>query len=279
MHRNFFSVLRQKDAIFQGFRMASTSSIQGKLSGKVAIVTASTEGIGLAIARRLGQDGASVMVSSRKQDNVSRTVEQLKSENLQVEGMVCHVGKAEDRTSLIQQTVSKFGGLDFVVSNAAANPAFGPILDTPESAWDKIFETNVKATFFLIKEAVPHMEKRGGGSVVIVSSFAGYTPMEFLGPYSVSKTALIGMTKALVPQLSTMNIRVNCVAPGIIKTKFSEQLWKTSAVKDMLMQMIPMKRIGEPSEISGLVSFLCSDDASYITGETTLATGGIPGRL
>ncbi|WAR12063.1 DHRS4-like protein [Mya arenaria] len=228
MHRNFFSVLRQKDAIFQGFRMASTSSIQGKLSGKVAIVTASTEGIGLAIARRLGQDGASVMVSSRKQDNVSRTVEQLKSENLQVEGMVCHVGKAEDRTSLIQQTVSKFGGLDFV---------------TPESAWDKIFETNVKATFFLIKEAVPHMEKRGGGSV-------------FLGPYSVSKTALIGMTKALVPQLSTMNIRVNCVAPGIIKTK-----------------------IGEPSEISGLVSFLCSDDASYITGETTLATGGIPGRL
>lgn len=260
-------------------RMDSTSTNNGKLLGKVAIVTASTEGIGLAIARRLGQDGAKVMVSSRKQENVDKTVKALKSENLNVAGVVCHVGKSEDRSKLIEQTVSQFGGIDILVSNAAANPAFGPILDTTEGAWDKIFETNVKASFFLCKEIVPHMEKRGGGSVIFVSSFAGYTPMEFLGPYSVSKTALIGLTKALVPQLSSKNIRVNCVAPGVIQTKFSEQLWKNPAVKDLILQMIPMKRIGKTDEVSGLVSFLSSNDASYITGETTLVTGGIPGRL
>lgn len=273
------SILTRLPAAKCAFRMSSSSANTGKLAGKVAIVTASTEGIGLAIARRLGQDGAKVMVSSRKQANVDRTVQELKSENLAVEGMVCHVGKAEDRTSLIKETVSRFGGIDILVSNAAANPVFGPILNTEEASWDKIFDTNVKASFFLCKEVVPHMESRGGGSVIFVSSFAGYLPMEFLGPYSVSKTALLGLTKALVPQLSTMNIRVNGVAPGMIKTKFSETLWKSEGANEILMQMIPMKRIGEPKEISGLVSFLASDDASYITGEVVMATGGIPGRL
>ncbi|XP_045192648.2 dehydrogenase/reductase SDR family member 4-like [Mercenaria mercenaria] len=279
MLKNCLAFSRRTSSLLKAVKMSSTLASNRKLDGKVAIVTASTEGIGLAIARRLGQDGAKVMVSSRKQVNVDKTVSQLKSENLDVSAVVCHVAKPEDRSKLIEQTLSQFGGIDILVSNAAANPTFGPILDTEESAWDKIFETNVKASFFLCKEIVPHMEKRGGGSVVFVSSFAGYTPMEFLGPYSVSKTALIGLTKALVPQLSTMNIRVNCVAPGVIQTKFSEQLWKNPAVKDMMLQLIPMKRIGETPEVAGLVSFLSSDDASYITGETTLVTGGIPGRL
>ncbi|KAL4235155.1 Dehydrogenase/reductase SDR member 2 [Mactra antiquata] len=279
MYNRCLALSRTCARAITGVRMSSTNASNGKLTGKVAIVTASTEGIGLAIARRLGQDGAKVMVSSRKQDNVDRTVAELKDEKLEVSGMVCHAGKPEDRTKLIEQTVSEFGGIDILVSNAAANPAFGPMLDTTEAAWDKIFDTNIKAAFFLCKDIVPYMEKRGGGSVVFVSSFAGYTPMEFLGPYSVSKTALIGLTKALVPQLSGLNIRVNCVAPGVIKTKFSEQLWKNPAVSKMVMQMIPQKRIGEPHEVAGLISFLSSDDASYITGETTLVTGGIPGRL
>lgn len=275
----FRGILSRLTALEIAIRMSSTSANAGKLAGKVAVVTASTEGIGLAIARRLGQDGAKVMVSSRKQANVDRTLEELRSENFTVEGMVCHVGKSEDRKNLVKETVSRFGGIDILVSNAAANPVFGPILDVEETAWDKIFDTNVKASFFLCKEVVPHIEARGGGSIVFVSSFVGYTPMEYLGAYSVSKTALLGLTKALVPQLSTKNIRVNAIAPGMIKTKFSEQLWKSDAAKEILMQMIPMKRIGEPSEIAGLVSFLVSDDASYITGEITLATGGIPGRL
>jgi len=260
-------------------RMASTAAGPSRLAGKVAIVTASTEGIGLAIARRLCQDGAKVMISSRKQQNVDKAVEELSAEKLSVAGTVCHVAKAEDRARLIQETISKFGGIDILVSNAAANPFMGQILDCKEPAWDKIFETNVKASFFLCKEVVPHIEKRGGGSVVFVSSIAGYLPFEFLGPYSVSKTALFGLTKALVPQLSSMNIRVNCVAPGVIKTKFSEQLWKADGVKDLALMTIPVKRFGEPSEVASLVAFLSSDDASYITGECSLVTGGMPGRL
>ncbi|XP_060575584.1 dehydrogenase/reductase SDR family member 4-like [Ruditapes philippinarum] len=250
----------------------------GKLTGKVAIVTASSDGIGLAIAQRLAEDGAKVMISSRKKQNVDKAVKELREKGLSVSGIVCHVAKKEHRQKMIEQTVNEFGGIDLLVSNAAVNPIFGPILDSNEDAWDKIFEVNVKSTFFLIKEVVPYIEKRGGGSVVIVSSNAGYTPSEVMGAYSISKTALIGMTKVLVPQLASMNIRVNCIAPGVIKTRFSETLWKNEFSKEF-MGRIPLKRFGEVQECAGIVSFYLSNDAAYITGETTVISGGMSGRL
>ncbi|CAH1269487.1 DHRS2 [Branchiostoma lanceolatum] len=263
----------------QCLKMASRAASGGKLAGKVAVVTASTDGIGLAIARRLGQDGAKVIISSRKEKNVQRAVQELQGENLDVTGMVCHVGKAEDRKNLIQHAVDKYGGLDILVSNAAANPAFGPMMDTTEAAWDKIFDTNVKAAFFLAKDAVPHMEKRGGGSIIFVGSTAGYKPNELLGPYSVSKTALLGLVKAMAPQCGRLNIRVNGIAPGIIKTRFSEAIWKNEGpLKEQLLQ-IPLSRLGEPEDCAGPVSFLCSDDAAYITGETIIMSGGMVSRL
>ncbi|XP_052818962.1 dehydrogenase/reductase SDR family member 4-like isoform X1 [Mya arenaria] len=250
----------------------------GKFTGKVAIVTASSDGIGLSIAERLATEGAAVMVSSRKQANVDKAVGDLRKKGLKVAGIVCHVAKPDHRTRLIEKTVAEFGGLDLLVSNAAVNPIFGPILNATEDAWEKIFDVNVKATFFLIKEAVPYMEKRGGGSVVIVSSQAGYSPSEMMGPYSISKTALLGMTKALVPQLSASNIRVNCIAPGVVITRFSEMLWKnefSASVRDQ----VPLKRFARSEECAGVVSFLLSDDASYVTGETVTITGGMPNRL
>lgn len=250
----------------------------GKLTGKVAVVTASSDGIGLAIAERLAEDGASVMISSRKQQNVDNAVKTLKSKGLSVSGTVCHVAKKEHRQKLLEKTVYEFGGIDLLVSNAAVNPIFGPILDTSEDAWDKIFDVNVKATFFLIKEVVPYMEKRGGGAIVIVSSQGGYTPSEMMGCYSISKTALFGMTKALVPQLATLNIRVNCIAPGVIKTRFSEALWKNQ-LGEHFKSMIPLKRFGEPHECAGIVALLLSNDASFITGETVVCSGGVSGRL
>ncbi|XP_052818963.1 dehydrogenase/reductase SDR family member 4-like isoform X2 [Mya arenaria] len=218
------------------------------------------------------------MVSSRKQANVDKAVGDLRKKGLKVAGIVCHVAKPDHRTRLIEKTVAEFGGLDLLVSNAAVNPIFGPILNATEDAWEKIFDVNVKATFFLIKEAVPYMEKRGGGSVVIVSSQAGYSPSEMMGPYSISKTALLGMTKALVPQLSASNIRVNCIAPGVVITRFSEMLWKnefSASVRDQ----VPLKRFARSEECAGVVSFLLSDDASYVTGETVTITGGMPNRL
>jgi len=257
----------------------SSAPTPGRLAGKVAVVTASTQGIGYAVARRLAQDGAKVMVSSRKEKNVEKAVSELQKENLVVEGVVCHVGKAADRISLLQKAAQKFGGIDILVNNAAINPAFGPILDISEEAWDKIFEVNVKSAFFLTKEAVPYMEKRGGGAVVFVSSLTGYVPFELLGAYSVSKTAIVGLVKAIAPQLARLNIRANGIAPGIIKTHFSEALYTNDTVSEKLLESIPIGRFGESEDCAGAVSFLVSDDSKYVVGETMLITGGFPARL
>jgi len=235
--------------------------------------------IGFAIARRLALDGASVVISSRKEKNVRRAETELRNEGLDVLGVVCHVADAKQRQNMIKQTVEKFGGIDILVSNAATNPTFGPILDTSESAWDKIFETNVKATFFLCKEIAPLIEQRGGGSIVLVSSVGGYNPSEVIGVYSISKTTLLGMVKALAPQLASMNIRVNCLAPGLIKTKFSQALVQQPEIVEKTLETVPLKRLGEPEDCSGTVSFLVSSDADFITGETILVTGGVSARL
>ncbi|XP_075425206.1 dehydrogenase/reductase SDR family member 4-like [Ascaphus truei] len=265
----------------ESYRMQSTGGTQtpGKLHGKVALVTASTEGIGLAVAQRLAQDGAHVLLSSRKQQNVDRAVAQLQQLGLSVTGTVCHVGSREHRERLIETAVQRYGGIDILVSNAAVNPFAGNILDSTEDVWDKILDINVKSTFLLVKGVVPEMQKRGGGSIVIVSSVAGFTPFPSLGPYSVSKTALLGLTKALAPELSPLNIRVNCLAPGLIRTKFSSSLWQNEAVLEHLKLSLGISRIGEPEDCAGAVSFLCSPDASYITGETVVVSGGGHSRL
>uniref|UniRef100_A0A672RYD3 Dehydrogenase/reductase SDR family member 4-like n=2 Tax=Sinocyclocheilus grahami TaxID=75366 RepID=A0A672RYD3_SINGR len=261
-----------------GRRMMS-HDIPQNLSGKVAIVTASTDGIGLAAAEALGQRGAHVVVSSRRQANVDKAVSLLRSKDIKVIGTTCNVGKAEDRDKLINMTIEQCGGVDILVSNAAVNPFFGNILESTEEVWNKILGVNVTASFLLTKLAVPHMEKRGGGSVVIVSSVAGYQPMQGLGPYSVSKTALLGLTRALAPDLAHSNIRINCVAPGIIKTRFSAALWENEGVLEEFLKQTSIKRLGQPEDIGGVIAFLCSDEALYITGETITVTGGMNCRL
>ncbi|KAL8177190.1 UNVERIFIED_CONTAM: Dehydrogenase reductase SDR member 4 [Gekko kuhli] len=224
--------------------MASTAAgrTRGTLADKVALVTASTEGIGFAIARRLGQDGAHVVLSSRKQANVDRAVAELQKESLSVSGLVCHVGKAEDRQHLIDVALERHGGIDVLVSNAAVNPFFGSTLDATEDVWDKILDINVKATALLVKLVVPHMAKRGGGSIVIVSSIAAYSPFPGLGPYNVSKTALLGLTRTLAPELAPSNIRINALAPGLIRTKFSSALWQDKATENKLMEAMRIRR-------------------------------------
>uniref|UniRef100_A0AAA9SQY3 Dehydrogenase/reductase 4 n=1 Tax=Bos taurus TaxID=9913 RepID=A0AAA9SQY3_BOVIN len=226
---------------WKSVRMASCGMARrNPLENKVALVTASTDGIGFAIARRLAQDGAHVVVSSRKQQNVDRAVATLKGEGLSVTGTVCHVGKAEDRERLVAT----------------------------------ILDVNVKATALLTKAVVPEMAKRGGGSIVIVSSIAAYSPFPSLGPYNVSKTALLGLTKNLALELAESNVRVNCLAPGLIRTSFSRVLWEDPARQESIKATFQIKRIGKPEECAGIVSFLCSEDASYITGETVVVAGG-----
>ncbi|KAK2191353.1 hypothetical protein NP493_53g02007 [Ridgeia piscesae] len=235
--------------------------------------------IGFAIAERLGRDGAHVIVSSRKKENVEGAVDKLKAKKLSVSGIVCHVGNDAARKNLVEQTVREQGGVDILVSNAGINPVFGPILEMSGEAWDKILDINVKVGCLLAKEVVPHMKVRGGGSIVFVSSIAGYTPLKFLGAYSVSKTALLGLTKVLAEECAPDAIRVNCLAPGIIKTGFSSALWQNEDIHKQLINTIPMKRLGDPEECSGTVAFLVSDDARCITGETIVVSGGMTSRL
>lgn len=180
---------------------------------------------------------------------------------------------------IVFKTIKKFGGIDIVVSNAAVNPQAGPVLETDVAAWDKIFDINVKCAFMLAKETVPYIRKRGGGSIVFVSSIAGLQPFDMLGAYSVSKTALIGLTKATSQSLAVENIRVNCLAPGIVTTKFSSALTQSEMAKEIALANIPMKRFALAEEMGGVVSFMVSEDASYITGEVIVAAGGSPSRL
>ncbi|XP_058480114.1 dehydrogenase/reductase SDR family member 4 isoform X1 [Solea solea] len=261
------------------FVAGQRSMSQSSLSGKVAIITGSTDGIGLAAAESLGKRGAHVVVSSRRQANVDRAVEWLQSQKIQVTGTTCNVDKSEDRENLVKLTVEKCGGVDILVSNAAVNPFFGNIMDSTEEIWDKVLSVNVKVFFLMTKLVMPHMQKRGGGNVVFVSSVAGYQPIRIIGPYSVSKTALLGLTRALAPELAQSNIRVNCVAPGLIKTNFSSALWQSEDFLDDFKKQLSIKRVGEPKEISEVIAFLCSDEASYITGETITVSGGMGCRL
>ncbi|XP_072754271.1 dehydrogenase/reductase SDR family member 4-like [Anoplolepis gracilipes] len=270
-----------RTTVNQGVRSFGTNvSVKcHRLEGKVAIVTASTDGIGFSIAKRLAQEGAKVMISSRKDSNVKKAVEQLQSEGLRVAGTVCHVGKAEDRKNLFESTKTNFGGLDILVSNAAVNPAVSLTLDSTEETWDKIFEINVKSTFLLMKESLPLLKGSKSPSIIIVSSIAGYQPFSLLGTYSISKTALLGLTKATAEELALDGIRVNCIAPGIIKTKFSEPLYKSEEVYNIAVSKISMRRLGTSDEVGSVAAFLASSDASYITGETIVVSGGMNARL
>ncbi|XP_043491406.1 dehydrogenase/reductase SDR family member 4 isoform X3 [Polistes fuscatus] len=227
------------------------------------------------------------MISSRKESNVNKAVNELLQEGLSVSGIVCHVGKAEHRQKLFKETKSLFGGLDILVSNAAANPQAGPVLDSDENVWDKIFDVNVKSTYLLMKESLPLLKDSKSPSIIIVSSIAGYQPFDhmklrtifLLGVYSVSKTALLGLCKASASNLAPYGIRVNCIAPGIIETKFSQPLYQSETARQISLNMIPFGRLGKPDEISSIAAFLASEDASYITGETIVASGGMQSRL
>lgn len=247
-----------------------------RFQGKVAIVTASTQGIGFGIAERLGLEGASVVVSSRKQKNVDEAVVKLKARGIEVIGVVCHVSNGQQRKNLINQTIEKFGKIDVVVSNAAANPSVDSILQTKESVLDKLWDINVKSSILLLQDAAPHLQK--GSSVVLISSIAGYQPQSSMAMYGVTKTALLGLTKALAAEMAP-DTRVNCVAPGFVPTHFAEYITSNDGVRQTIEQNTLLNRLGTTGDMAAAAAFLASDDASYITGETLVVAGGMPSRL
>ncbi|KAJ1087520.1 hypothetical protein NDU88_000687 [Pleurodeles waltl] len=177
--------------------------------------------IGFAVARRLAQQGAHVVLSSRKQENVDKAINKLQSENLSVSGTVCNVTDKDHRKNLVELALGKHGKIDYLFSNAAKDLSYKNTFDTTEEEWTEVFHTNVTATFLLVKHVLPHMQKLGGGSIVLTSSAAAYSFFPYVGPYNVSKTALAGLTKMLASELLPMNIRLNSLAPGLTRTQFS----------------------------------------------------------
>ncbi|CAO4379840.1 unnamed protein product [Caenorhabditis nigoni] len=254
-----------------------------RFEGKVAIVTAATKGIGLAIAERLLAEGASVVIGSRSQKNVDEAIEYLKKNGLtKVAGIAGHIASTDDQQKLVDFTLQKFGKINVLVNNHGINPAFGHILEVSDQVWDKLFEVNVKAGFQMTKLVAPHIAKQGGGAIVFNSSYSAYKSPPGIAAYGITKTALVGLTRALAMGLAKDNIRVNGIAPGVIKTKMSEVLWNggEESEKDLTdAQEIALGRLGVPEDCAGTVAYLASEDSSYITGEMIIIAGGVQARL
>jgi dehydrogenase/reductase SDR family member 4 len=245
------------------------------LPNKVAIVTGSSKGIGEAIAFVMGQAGAHIVVSSRKQEGVEEVVARFRENGIEATGIVCNTGDPAQNEHLIHETVARYGGVDILVNNAATNPIFGPLAIADGSAFDKIMGVNVKGPFQLANLAYPIMKSRGGGTIINISSVEGMTPGYGLGLYSVSKSALIMLTKVMAREWGADNIRANVICPGLIQTKFSEPLWNNEMVMKQVMMRQPLKELGQPEDIAGLALMLASDAGKFCTGAVFTADGGL----
>jgi len=245
------------------------------LTGKVAVVTGASKGIGEAIARALGEFGATVVVSSRRLEAVETVAEQLRAAGIEASAVAAHMGDMAQARALMDEVIARHGGVDIIVNNAATNPVFGPMMNADESVFQKIMAVNVQGPLELCKRAVPVLRSRGGGSIVNIASVGGLNPERMLGLYSVSKSALISLTKVMAKEWGGMGIRANAICPGLIKTKFSQALWQNDQVLKQALAMAPISRIGVPQDLAGLAVFLASDAASYCTGGVFVADGGL----
>jgi len=245
-----------------------------QLDGKIALVTGASKGIGEAMARGLAEFGAKVVVSSRKQKAVDTVAVAFKADGLEATGIAANMGSIDDIHALVNKMVEVYGGIDIVINNAAANPVFGPLQDTDERAFDKIIDVNLKGAFELCKKAYPLMKQRGGGSIIHISSIGGLTPEDGIGIYSVSKAAIINLTKAMAQDWGADNIRVNAICPGLIKTRFSQALWDDDETLNRFEKRIPLGRIGQPEDLAGLAVYLSSNAAAYCTGGIYMVDGG-----
>lgn len=244
------------------------------LHEKVAVVTGASKGIGEAMAEIMAEAGAKVVVSSRKQEAVEQVAARFRAKGYHAHAVACNVGDPQQRRQLIEQTVATYGGVDILINNAAVNPVFGPVIQTDEAAFNKIIDINLKAPFELCKLVFPIMQQRGGGSIINISSIGGLTPEPGLGIYSVSKAALIMLTKVLAKEWGKAGIRVNAICPGLIQTKFSQALWKNEAILDNLLQHLPISRLGQPEDLAGIALYLASQASAYTTGAVFFIDGG-----
>jgi NAD(P)-dependent dehydrogenase (short-subunit alcohol dehydrogenase family) len=244
------------------------------LTGKVAIVTGSTKGIGLAIATRMAEHGATVVISSRKADMCEKVAAGIVASGGKAVVIPCHIARKEELQNLVDQTVARCGGIDILVENAGVNPYLGPAADMPDEAFDRVMGSNVRSNVWLGNMAIPHMVARGGGSVIIISSIGGLRGSATIGAYGISKAADMQLARNIAVEWGPKNIRANAIAPGLVRTDFARALWEDPVLYRRRTRDTPLQRIGEPDEIAGAAVFLASAAGSFTTGQTIVIDGG-----
>jgi NAD(P)-dependent dehydrogenase (short-subunit alcohol dehydrogenase family) len=245
------------------------------LTGKVAVITGSSRGIGLAIAESMAALGAKVVISSRKADACEAAAKQIRDKGSEAAVIACNVSRRDEVEALVDGARRRFGAIDILVCNAAANPYYGPLGGISDEAFDKIMGTNVKSNLWLCNLVIPGMAERGGGAVVIVSSIAGLRGTGVLGAYGISKAADFALARNLAVEWGPRNVRINCIAPGLVKTDFARALWENEEALARRNAETPLRRIGMPEEIGPIAAFLASPAASFITGQVIVADGGV----
>lgn len=244
------------------------------LEGKVAVITGSSRGIGRAIAERMAEAGARVVVSSRKAPACEPVAEGIREAGGEAIVIPCNISSKEALQNLVDQTTAELGPIDILVCNAASNPVYGPMKDVDDDAFDKIMQNNVRSNFWLANMTAPSMAARGGGAIIIISSVAGLQGNTGIGVYGISKAADFQLVRNLAVEWGKKNIRANCIAPGLIKTDFAKALWENPKALAHVERVTPLGRIGQPDEIAGAAVFLASDAAAYMTGQSIIIDGG-----
>jgi NAD(P)-dependent dehydrogenase (short-subunit alcohol dehydrogenase family) len=244
------------------------------LKGRTALITGSSRGIGRAIAERMAEAGANVVISSRKLDVCEEVVQGIRKAGGNATAVACNISNKPELEALVAATRKAYGKIDILVCNAAVNPHHGPSQEIPDSAFEKVLDCNIRSNHWLCQLVIPEMAERGDGAVIIVSSIGGLKGSSSLGTYGLSKAADMALARNLAVEWGPRNVRVNCIAPGLVRTDFAKALWENPKTYEASITRYPLRRIGEPDEIAGTAIFLASKAGSFVTGQTIVVDGG-----